>query len=150
MALWSFSNLNKHGNLRTRIIHRPDGKGFSFNPKGLGPTIFVKRFRYKYNHSFLPPTILELNGKTYLMPLWQEVENDTTINDIEWIKPKPKKKRTEPVIETFTSGSSDNIYTTKYYPDSGKFYCSCPGSWRTQGNCKHIKELKNGINKDKK
>ena len=147
MALWSFSNLNKYGNLRTRIIYRPDGEAFSINPKGLGPTIFVKRFRYQYEHPYMPPTILELNGKTYLMPLWQEVINGTTINDIEWVKPKPKKKRSETVIETFTSSSSENIYETKYYPDSGKFYCSCPGSWRSRGNCKHIKELKNKLNK---
>lgn len=147
MALWSFSNLNKYGNLRTRIIYRPDGEAFSINPKGLGPTIFVKRFRYQYEHPYMPPTILELNGKTYLMPLWKEVEKGTTINDIEWIKPKPKQKRSETVIETFTSGSSENIYETKYYPDSGKFYCSCPGSWRSRGNCKHIKELKNRLNK---
>ena len=147
MALWSFSNLNKYGNLRTRIIYRPDGEAFSINPKGLGPIIFVKRFRYQYEHPYMPPTILELNGKTYLMPLWQEVINGTTINDIEWVKPKPKKKRSETVIETFTSSSSENIYETKYYPDSGKFYCSCPGSWRSRGNCKHIKELKNKLNK---
>ena len=147
MALWSFSNLNKHGNLRTRIIHRPDGKGFSFNPKGLGPTIFVKRFRYQYEHPYMPPTILELNGKTYLMPYWKEVENGTTINDIEWIKPKPKK--TEPIIETHTSSSRADIeYKTTYYPDSGKFYCNCPGRWRAfDGKCKHIKKLELKVNK---
>ena len=146
MALWEFKNLNKYGNFRTRIMYRPDGEAFSFNPKGLGPTIFVRRFRYKYEHPYMPPTILELNGKTYLMPLWQEVEKGTTLNDINWVKPKPKKKRSETVIETFTSGSSDNVYTTKYYPDSGNFHCTCPGSWRSRGNCKHIKELRNKIN----
>lgn len=147
MALWEFKNLNKYGNFRTRIMYRPDGEAFSFNPKGLGPTIFVRRFRYKYEHPYMPPTILELNGKTYLMPLWQEVEKGTTINDINWVKPKPKKKRSGKVFEIFTSGSSDKTYETKYYPDSGKFYCSCPGSWRSQGNCKHIKALREKLNK---
>ena len=33
-------------------------------------------------------------------------------------------------------------YKTKYYPESGKFHCSCPGFWRSGGNCKHVKALK--------
>ena len=147
MALWHFTNLNKYGNPRSRIFHRPDGEAFSFNPNGFGSFVAVRRYKYEYEHPVLPPTILELNGKTYLMPLWKEVVNGTTVDDIEWIKPKLKKKRTEPVIETFTSGSSDSVYTTKYYPDSGNFHCTCPGSWRSRGNCKHIKELRNKINK---
>jgi len=146
MALWHFTNLNKYGNPRSRIFHRPDGEAFSFNPNGFGSFVAVRRYKYEYEHPVLPPTILELNGKTYLMPLWKEVVKGTTIDDIEWIKPKPKKKRTEPVIETFTSGSSDSVYTTKYYPDSGNFHCTCPGSWRSRGNCKHIKELRNKVN----
>ena len=147
MALWKFSNLNKHGNLRSRIIYRPDGQPFSVKPKGLGPVIMVRRFRYEYEHPVIPPTILELNGKTYLMPLWKEVEKGTTINDIEWIKPKPKK--TEPIIETHTSSSRADVeYKTTYYPDSGKFYCNCPGRWRAfDGKCKHIKALEEKINK---
>ena len=62
---------------------------------------------------------------------------------IEWIKPKPKVKRSKTVIKTFSSGSSDATYTTKYYPDSGKYFCDCPGSWRSYGNCKHIKQMRN-------
>jgi len=142
MALWEFKNLNKYGNFRTRIMHRPDGEAFSFNPKGFGPSIFVRRFRYEYTHSVMPPTILELNGKTYLMPLWKEVVKGTTVNDIEWIKPKPKRKFETVVVETPASGS-DTIYKTRFYPDSGKYTCTCPGAWRSFGNCKHIKKLRN-------
>ena len=32
------------------------------------------------------------------MPLWKEVVEGTTVNDVEWVKPKPKVKQ-EPVIE---------------------------------------------------
>ena len=147
MALWHFTNFNKYGNSRHRIFHLPDGKPFSHGP-GFGPTM-VRRFKYEYKGEVMPPTLLELNGKTYIMPIWKEVVEGTTLNDIEWIKPKPKKKRTDAIIETFASGSSDTTYTTKYYPDSGNFYCSCPGSWRSRGNCKHIKELKVKIGYDK-
>ena len=143
MALWKFTNFNKYGNPRTRIIYKPDGESFSHGP-GFGSTM-VRRFKYDYEDPVMPPTILKLNGKTYLMPLWKEVVEGTTVEDIDWIKPKPKRK--DPIIETFASGSSNSTYTTKYFPDSGKFYCSCPGSWRSRGNCKHIKELRNKLNK---
>ena len=74
---------------------------------------------------------------------WQKVDPNTTLKDIQWIKPKPKVKRQETVIKTFKSGSSDAVYTTKYYPTSGKYFCDCPGSWRSFGNCKHIKQMRN-------
>ena len=105
MALWHFTNFNKYGNPRHRIFHLPDGKPFSHGP-GFGPTM-VRRFKYEYKGEVMPPTLLELNGKTYIMPIWKEVVEGTTLNDIEWIKPKPKKKRTDAIIETFASGSSD-------------------------------------------
>jgi len=141
--LYEFSNQNKYGNLRKRIIVWPDGKPFSFNPKGLGRMVAVRRFKYEYEHSLVPPSILELNGKTYIMPLWKEVVKGTTINDIEWIKPQPKKT----VVEEFKfeSASSGSVYTTKKYtkPDGEiKFSCSCPGTWRAKDRrCKHIKSL---------
>ena len=108
----------------------------------------VRRFKYDYEDPVMPPTILELNGKTYLMPLWKEVVEGTTVDDINWIKPKPKVKK-EPIIETHTSSSRADIeYKTTYYPDSGKFYCNCPGRWRAfDGKCKHIKALEAKVNK---
>ena len=144
MALWHFTNFNKYGNPRHRIIYRPDGEAFSHGP-GFGSTM-VRRYRYEYKHEIMPPTLLELNGKTYLMPSWKEVVKGTTLNDINWIKPKPK--RTEPIIETHVSSSNADIkYKTTYYPDSGKFYCNCPGRWRAfDGRCKHIKQLEIKVN----
>jgi hypothetical protein len=78
------------------------------------------------------------------MPLWKEVIEGTTLNDINWIKPKPKKQpvKQKPVIETNVSGSGLGEYTTKYYPESGKFHCTCPGYWRSGGNCKHVKAMR--------
>ena len=141
MALWKFTNLNKYGNPRTRIFHTPEGKAFSHGP-GFGPTM-VRRFKYEYKDSVMPPSILELNGKTYLMPIWKEVEKGTTINDVEWIKPKPKRKYETVVVETPASGS-DTIYKTRFYPDTGNYTCTCPGTWRAKDRrCKHIKKLEN-------
>ena len=142
MALWKFTNLNKYGNLRSRIVYRPDGEAFSFNPKGFGPFVNVRMFRYEYKGA-IPPALATFSGQTYIVPSWQKVDPNTTLKDIQWIKPKPKVKRQETVIKTFKTGSSDAVYTTKYYPTSGKYFCDCPGSWRSFGNCKHIKQMKN-------
>ena len=138
MALWEFKNLNKHGNYRTRIIHTEGA--LSIPGDGFGPSIFANRYQYEYKGEYLPPTLAKINGKTYLMPLWKEVVEGTTLSDIKWIK--PKVKRAETFEHKFKSSSNDKIYTTKYYPESGKYHCSCPGYWRSSGNCKHVKAMR--------
>ena len=138
MALWEFKAPNKHGMMRTRIIHTEGSLNTS--PKFGSPQI-VKRFKYKYTHPIYPPMIWKHEGKTYLMPKWEEVLDGTTLDDVEWIKPKPKVKK-QPVVKTFKSGSSDEIYTTKYYPETGRYHCTCKGAWRTWGNCKHIQQMR--------
>ena len=144
MALWKFSNLNKYGNIRSRIIYKPDGEAFGFNPKGLGSFVNVQMFRYEYKHEIIPPSLfVDQEGQKYIVPTWQKVDSNTTLKDIEWIKPKPKKeKRSKTVTKTHISGSGLGEYITKYYPESGKYHCSCPGYWRSRGNCKHVKEMK--------
>ena len=147
MALWKFTNKNKYGTLRSRIIYRPDGEAFGFNPKGFGSFVHVQMFKYEYKHEILPPSLVTFGDKKFIVPTWQKVDPNTTLNDITWIKPKPKKeKRAKTVIKTHISGSGLGEYTTKYYPESGKYHCSCPGYWRSRGNCKHVKELKNETN----
>ena len=145
MALWKFTNFNKYGNPRTRIIYKPDGESFSHGP-GFGSTM-VSRFKYEVKGGNIPPGILELNGKKYIMPWWKEVDACTTLNDINWIKPKPK--RLDPIIEMNPSGSNPDIkYKTSYYPSSNNYYCNCPGKWMAKdGKCKHIKALEAKINK---
>lgn len=144
MALWKFTNKNKYGNLRSRVIYRPDGEPFGFNPKGFGSFVNVQMFRYKYKHEVIPPSLfVDQEGQKYIVPTWQKVDPNTTLKDIEWVKPKPKKQRAKTIIETHISGSGLGEYTTKYYPESGKYHCSCPGYWRSKGNCKHVKQMRN-------
>ena len=124
---------------RTRIVAFDKAPSF---PGSLSD-LWVRRFKYKYEHSVMPPMIWENNGKTYLMPLWKEVKKGTTINDIEWVK--PKKKKTEIETFEFKSSSSGSMYTTKKFTKpSGevKYSCTCPGVWRAKDRrCKHIKSL---------
>ena len=141
MALFKFQNLNKHGNLRTRIVHSPTSQ-FSFKPKGFGKFVNVQRFYYEMEHEYLIPTLyVNLKGEKIMMPDGIKVHPKTTLDDIKMNRPKPKKRK-EPIIETHISSSSGAEYTTRYFPDSGKIYCSCPGSWRAKDRrCKHIKEM---------
>ena len=92
MALWKFSNLNKYGNIRSRIIYRPDGEAFSINPKGFGPFIGVSRFKYE-SRSYFQPSLVQVKGKKYMVPDWKEVLPETTINDIKKSDPKPNSKK---------------------------------------------------------
>lgn len=145
MALLEFTNLNKHGNLRTRIIH---SKGaFGVNPKNLGSFVHVNLFKYEYNHPIFPPTLFVLNGKKYLMPYWREVDIDTEISDIFWNR--PIKKQTEVINHKFLSSKGDVSYNTKetIFPNGEiKYSCSCVGSKVSKdGECKHIKTVKSKI-----
>ena len=144
MPIIEFSNQNKYGNIRTRRFYHPTSN-FGINPKGLGPSVIVRLHKYTHNHHF-SPSITKLSGKTYIMPGWQEVVSGTTLDDITHIKPKVKVARSKTVTKIFNSSSSDAIYTTNYYPDSDKYHCNCPGTWRTGGNCKHIKQMRNDKN----
>lgn len=90
----------------------------------------------------IPPSIATIKDKTYIMPHWIEVHPQTTLHDIKVKKKRVPKKDQTKIIKTFTSGSSDSTYTTTYYKESGKYFCDCPGFWRSGGNCKHVKQLK--------
>ena len=96
---------------------------------------------HKYEVEQLYPPILyvsRIDGKKWIMPAEIEVHPDTTIDDINWTKPKLKKEINK--IEG-TLGT----YKTIYNPNKKTYTCSCPGffSARSKVNvCKHIKSLK--------
>lgn len=127
---------------RKRIVAFDKSPSFPGSLSGL----WVKRFKYKYEHPVMPPMVWNKGNKTYLMPLWKEVIKGTTVDDIEWVKPAIKKT----VVEEFKfeSATSGSLYTTKKFtkPDGEvKYSCSCPGVWRSKDRkCKHIKSLING------
>lgn len=141
MPLFQVSTLNKYGNLRSRIIHR-DSSSFTIRPKGFGKFIGVKRFKYEHVHAYICPTLIELNGKKFMLPDWKEVDPKTTLEDINWIIPEKEEDKPTPDLFKFKSSSSDSIYTVRKILDTYK--CNCPGFWRAKDReCKHIKEVKN-------
>ena len=102
MPIVEFSNLNKYGNLRTRRFYQ-EKSNLNINPKGFGSFVAFKLFKYNYEHH-MSPSLANIGGKRYIVPTWQEVLPETTLGDINWIKPKLKVKE-KPVIKTHISGS---------------------------------------------
>ena len=146
MALLQFSNKNKYGNTRSRIIHSPKTT-IGFNPSGFGSYVQVSVFNYEYEHPILAPSLcVDLKGDKYIVPTWQKVHPKTELNDIIWKKTKIKKEKTEKKTWTFKSSSSDAVYTVRQV-DSSSLKCNCPGAWRSRGNCKHIKEVRASLTK---
>ena len=141
MALWKFSNLNKYGNWRHRIISWPDNKPFSHGP-GFGKSVGARRFKYDHEHSIPPALFVSIIDKQkYIVPGWQKVHPDTQLNDINWIKPEVKKA--EPEKNTWKFESSSDPGTFYFVRQTGnRLTCTCSGSWRAKDRrCKHIKEV---------
>ena len=144
--LWKFTNTNKYGNLRSRIVYRPDGEAFGFNPKGFGSFVHVQVFKYIYEHPLIPPSLFTgQDGQKYIVPTWQKVVPETTLNDIKWVKPEIKKPKPEKNEWLFES-SSDPGHFYKVRQVGVKYTCNSPGVWRSKDReCKHIKEVKANV-----
>lgn len=143
--LYKFQNLNKYGNLRTRIVHSTEGTPFSFNSKGLGTFVNVEVFKYTYEHPFIPPHLfIDKDGKKYIVPIWKEVLPETTLEDINWVKPKPKKVKPQKNEFKFESKSDPgHFYNVTVVGE--KVDCTCSGKWRAkdrQKGCTHMQQVR--------
>ena len=142
MSLWKFSNRNKYGNIRTRIVHSETSQ-LSLNPKGFGKFICAQRFSYEVEESLIPPRLFETEGKKYIVPSWKEVHPKTTMDDVKVIIVE-KEIKVDPNIYTVTSGSGD--YHVRHNPATNKYTCDCMGFWRVldkEKGCKHIIQIRN-------
>lgn len=111
---------------------------FSIKPSKDNIKICISRiFRYEFNHYMSPHLFDSNDGKKYIVPSWTEVHPDTTMDDIKWVKPVPPK---ETIVEK-TVGSV-GTYKTTYEPSKNTYKCTCPGFWRSKGNCKHVITLR--------
>jgi hypothetical protein len=95
----------------------------------------VSVHKYEVEGSFHPGLIQLDDGKKYIIPKWIEVHPETTYDDIIWIQPKQKK-----IIEQ--NVGSVGTYKTVYDPNKNTYKCSCMGFWKSKGNCKHVKALR--------
>jgi hypothetical protein len=135
--LWKFTNTNKYGHLRSRIVYADGALRIG---RGFGPITGAQRFRYESRTPYFG--FVELNGKRYLTPDWIEVHPQTTFTDVHHIVPEVEQLKEKNEWE-FKSSSSDSTY--KVRQNGLKLTCSCPGAWRAKDRkCKHIKAVENG------
>lgn len=107
----------------------------------------AQRILYYHKHSYPPALYTNQEGKKFIVPTWIEVHPATELCDIRW-EPPVVKKQAKKEIKTFTSSSDVSIkyQTSVTHLPTGevKYNCNCPGKWRAKdGECKHIKALKN-------
>jgi hypothetical protein len=132
--LWKFTNTNKYGYLRSRIVH---SEGALKVGRGFGSFQAAQRFRYESRSPYFG--LVEIQGKKFLTPDWIEVHPQTTYTDIKH-EPVVVEVPVQKSEWTFKSESSDSVYRVRQ--NGLKLTCTCPGSWRAADRrCKHIKEV---------
>ena len=133
--LWQFTNTNKYGNLRSRVVYADGALKIG---QGFGPFIGAKRFRYESRSPYF--ALIEIRGKKMLVPDWIEVHPQTIISDIKHNAPVVVEAPVQKNEWMFESSSGGGFYKVKQ--NGLKLTCTCPGSWRAfDRRCKHIKEI---------
>jgi hypothetical protein len=133
-----------------RFIKHTEGTSYGFKPSPHMIGSSSRLFKYEYEHYMLPPTLFisPVDGQKYIVPTWQKVHSETTLNDIEWIKPEIKK-----VNQLEDSKPSSTEYKFESKSEPGNFYvvrvtgdkvkCNCAGQYRAKDRqCKHMKEVR--------
>ena len=132
--LWSVKKRFQDGTVTDEIISSPSPYVINITKEKIVASM-TKVHRYDYEHIYPPTFYTSHDGKLYLMPLDIEVHLETTMDDVNWTKPKLKKE-----IEHIQG--SMGTYKTTYNPNNKTYKCTCMGFWRSKGNCKHVKALK--------
>lgn len=105
---------------------------------------------YKINTGRKYFGIIEVLGKTYVVPGWHEVPQGTTRDEIELVYNEPSYMMPSTVETTESSdmvwdveGSKGSIY--KVTLRNNRWDCTCPARNFRRGDCKHIKLKKSAI-----
>ena len=132
--LYDVNIVYDNGQTMSEIIHSTTPPSFSPKRDKIR-SVTVCAHKYEVEGSFHPGLHTSNDGKKYIIPKWIEVHPETTYNDVVWIQPKQKK-----IIEHIQG--SVGMYKTMFDPNKNKYTCSCMGFWRSKGNCKHVRALK--------
>lgn len=150
MALLEITTLNKYGNPRKRIIFNASTQFTLKNPTAYGRLFGVRPFKYDYEHIYMAPSLFvsPTSGKKFIIPAWTEVHPETTLADINWIKPEVKVTEPKKTEWSFDSSSGNGFYTVRYN-SLGVLACNCMGYYRSkERKCKHVKQVENDLGKN--
>lgn len=132
--LWKVVNHYHNGITTDEVVYSNGPIVISPEKEGIKGSM-ARRFMYEVEYPYHPSLWTDTKGKKYIIPLNIEVHPETTFEDIKWIRPKEKK-----VIEKVQGSMGE--YKTTYDPNKKVYKCTCIGFWRSKGNCKHVKALK--------
>ena len=135
--LWSVKKQFADGTVTDEIISSPSPYVINITKEKITASM-TKVHRYDYEHIYPPTFYTSHDGKLYLMPANIEIHPETTMDDVNWTKPKLKKE-----IEHIQG--SVGTYKTTYDPNKKTYKCTCMGFYRARmkgGVCKHVKALK--------
>ena len=132
-----------------KFIKYTEKTSYGFKPSSSLVSHASRLFKYTHEHSYLPPTLVVLNGQKYIMPTWQKVHPETTYNDIEWIKPVKTEAPVEKETWKFESSSEKGLFY-KVKKQGDKLTCNCSGFFRCKDRnkgCKHVQEVRKQLSK---
>lgn len=135
--LFEVFHKDKEGELVSSIEYR-ESSAYDLTKEQLKSDLTIVRpFKYVSKSPFYG--LVSQDGKKFMIPDWVEVRSDTIYQDLKYNTPRKKKQKVE--IFEFKSSSGNGVYQVRKSSD-GSLRCNCPGTWRTKGNCKHVKELR--------
>jgi hypothetical protein len=135
--LFEVFHKDKEGELVSSIEYR-ESSAYDLTKEQLKSDLTIVRpFKYVSKSPFYG--LVSQDGKKFMIPDWVEVRSDTIYQDLKYNTPRKKKQKAE--IFEFKSSSGNGVYQVRKSSD-GSLRCNCPGTWRTKGNCKHVKELR--------
>ena len=134
-----------------RFLKYSESTSYGFKPSKSLVSNGVYVFKYTYEHPQLPPTLFvaPISGKKFIVPIWKEVHPQTTLADIEWIKPVKVEIPVEKNTWTFESSSEKGIFY-KVSKQGDKLTCNCSGFYRCKDRnkgCKHVQEVRKQLTK---
>jgi hypothetical protein len=132
--LWSVQKRFQDGTETNEIVYSESPYVINLEKEKVVSSM-TRVHKYEIEYPYHPTLHTADDGKKYIIPMWTEVHPQTTFDDIKWIKPKEKK-----VIEKVQGSMGE--YKTTYDPNKKTYKCTCMGFWRSKGNCKHVKVLK--------
>lgn len=134
-----------------KFIKYTENTSYGFHPSSSLISHASRLFKYQFKHAYLTPALyVDEKGDKFIIPGFIKVHPQTTLKDIEVIR--PTKEEETPVEKNswkFESSSEKGVfYFVKQHGE--KLTCTCSGFWRVKDKskgCKHIQEVKKQLSK---
>jgi hypothetical protein len=129
-----------------KFIKYTKSTSYGFKPQSSLISHASRLFKYEFEHAYLSPSLfIDSKGEKFIIPGFKKVHPETTLSDIEIIRPI-KKSETPIEKNTWKFESSSDPGTFYIVRQSGlKLICNCSGYFRCKNRdigCKHCQEVR--------